>query len=273
MTPDGILDAAARFSAENPRARPRTVAAGIDVSEAALVAAGIVSVSGPRVTRLTVPDASFFASLDSLGPLMALTRTEGCVLEQTGHYGPPAHAPDGTVRFDNDGVGLTVRPEEWAFGFFVDEGDKQSFQFFDRSGTAVHKVYAREGTDLVPINELGERVKCERQDREVKVEPTPPPRPAASSGREAPLDAHRAWFEDAAISGKPISISVENRGCGQYFDGPIYRLSAARGWFNVLDPGFNMHLQEQIIGAAVYLDRRTLRLYDISGRPAVIISY
>lgn len=62
--------------------------------------------------------------------------------------------------------------------------------------------------------------------------------------RELPVRALRAAMEAAAADGTPVMIFVGNRGCIQIHTGPIKRLVDTHGWFNVLDPDFNMHLRD-----------------------------
>ena len=62
--------------------------------------------------------------------------------------------------------------------------------------------------------------------------------------RELPARALRTALEDAAQSKTPIMVFVGNRGCIQIHTGPIERLVETHGWFNVLDPAFNLHLRE-----------------------------
>jgi putative hemin transport protein len=62
--------------------------------------------------------------------------------------------------------------------------------------------------------------------------------------RELPARALRAAMEAAGADGTPIMIFVGSRGCIQIHTGPIRRLVETAGWFNVLDPAFNLHLRE-----------------------------
>ncbi len=48
---------------------------------------------------------------------------------------------------------------------------------------------------------------------------------------------------DAAADDVPVMVFVGNPGCLQIHSGPIHRVVEARGWLNVLDPGFDLHLQ------------------------------
>jgi putative hemin transport protein len=62
--------------------------------------------------------------------------------------------------------------------------------------------------------------------------------------RELPTRALRSAMEMASADGTPIMIFVGSGGCIQIHTGPISRLVEVHGWFNVLDPTFNLHLRE-----------------------------
>lgn len=62
--------------------------------------------------------------------------------------------------------------------------------------------------------------------------------------RELPVRTLRAGFEAAAANGTPIMIFVGSHGCIQIHTGPVKRLVDVHGWFNVLDPEFNLHLRD-----------------------------
>jgi putative hemin transport protein len=63
--------------------------------------------------------------------------------------------------------------------------------------------------------------------------------------RELPARALRSALEAAAGDETPIMIFVGNRGCIQIHTGPVKRLVEVHGWFNVLDPTFNLHLRDE----------------------------
>ena len=62
--------------------------------------------------------------------------------------------------------------------------------------------------------------------------------------RELPPRALRSALEMAAADKTPIMIFVGSSGCIQIHSGPIERLVESPGWFNVLDPAFNLHLRD-----------------------------
>lgn len=151
--------------------RARDAARQLGLSEGAVMAAHAVSQMSPQQASdsllATVPlDGDWvriLQGLESVGPVMALTRNEHVVHEKVGAYrNVSAQGP----------VGLAIGPEidlrlflmHWHAGFHVVERDAQglkpeqhSLQFFDRHGQAVHKVHARAQTDLAALEDLVQR--------------------------------------------------------------------------------------------------------------------
>lgn len=79
-------------------------------------------------------------------------------------------------------------------------------------------------------------------------------------------------LSDAAETGARIMIFVGNHGCLQVFSGQVGRLARKGPWFNVLDPGFNLHLREDRIASSWVVKKPTrsgvvssLELYDDAG--------
>ena len=124
---------------DNPKARPRDLAAQLGVTEADLVAARV----GQGATRIDATPDALVPRLGALGPVMALTRNESAVSEKTGvydNYKSGAHAS----MVLNGAIDLRIFPNAWVHGFAVevetDNGVRRSFQVFDAAGDAVHKV-------------------------------------------------------------------------------------------------------------------------------------
>lgn len=59
--------------------------------------------------------------------------------------------------------------------------------------------------------------------------------------------ALREVLTKAAQQALPIMVFVGNPGMLQIHTGPVKNVVDARGWFNVLDPEFNLHVREQAI--------------------------
>lgn len=76
--------------------------------------------------------------------------------------------------------------------------------------------------------------------------------------------ACKLLLEQAASSDLPIMVFVGNPGCIQIHSGPVVRLANAHGWFNVLDPGFDLHLNEAGV-AEVWLTRKPTHDGQVTG--------
>jgi putative hemin transport protein len=143
-------DLAARWNAlreSKPGIRARDVAETLGVSEAELVA----SRTGDNTVRLRPDWKALFERLPALGRVMALTRNENCVHERRGAYSPASFEGHVGLVLGAD-IDLRIFLSHWSFGFAVEEETKRglmrSLQVFDAAGTAVHKIYAGEETDL-----------------------------------------------------------------------------------------------------------------------------
>jgi putative hemin transport protein len=71
-------------------------------------------------------------------------------------------------------------------------------------------------------------------------------------------------------------VFVGNPGVIQIHTGPVRRLAVRDNWFNVLDPGFNLHLREDGVACAWVVIKPTadgpvtaLELYDQDGQQLV----
>lgn len=183
--------------------RHRDIAAQLGVSEGELIAAHVSTRAQPqglRAQRLRPEWPRLIAALESAGPVMALTRNASCVHEKTGVYrNTSANGPAGRemgLVLGGD-IDLRVFYSRWAHGFAVDEtsdkGVQRSLQFFDASGTAVHKVFAKPATDLVAWERLVADFAA--ADSTPGLQPTAPPAPDAEKP-DAEIDVkafHQAW--------------------------------------------------------------------------------
>jgi|HigsolmetaAR204D_1030405.scaffolds.fasta_scaffold08435_2 putative hemin transport protein len=70
--------------------------------------------------------------------------------------------------------------------------------------------------------------------------------------------ALRFALEKAAERRLPIMVFVGNEGCIQIHSGPVSRTAAMGPWFNVLDPGFNLHIREDHIDQAWVVRKPTV---------------
>lgn len=313
-TPAEIRAAAAAFREANPKARARNVADGIGVSEAELLASRLGQ-PDEQVLRLRPEFPDLLMELEALGPLMALTRNHACVHEKTGVYdeGDMDLAHDMGLFLD-DPIDLRLFFRAWHLGFFVGEHRRLAFQFFNRDGEAVHKVYAVDETDRDAMRALAQRYAHDDQSDAQPVEPIEPTEETPDDeidveafiagwralqdthdffpllrdhgvarhqalrlapddlARPVGTDAHSRVLEAAAESGLPIMVFVGSRGCVQIHTGPVHRLVETGPWYNVLDPGFNLHLKETAIAETFVVTKPTedgpvtaLEVFDADG--------
>ncbi|KVZ13635.1 hemin-degrading factor [Burkholderia stagnalis] len=95
-----------------------------------------------------------------------------------------------------------------------------------------------------------------------------------------PVDtrALRHVLEHAAGSGQPIMVFVGNAGMIQIHTGPVANVREMGTWINVLDPGFNLHVREDMIAAAWVVKKPTsdgivtsVELFDRQGEHVALL--
>ncbi len=147
---------------KQPRLRIRNAAIILEVSEAELLASGCSQL----VIRLNPDWIDLLSDLESLGTVMALTRNDHTVHEQTGIYSPIKINGNKAVVL-NAAIDLRLMLDYWHFVFSVEEktpaGLRHSIQFFDATGTAVHKVYLTDSSNRANFATLIDRFRSNKQ--------------------------------------------------------------------------------------------------------------
>lgn len=137
----------AALKAGTPHLRARDAAEQLKISEAQLVDSQV----GHGARRLKADWPSFFAALPNLGRVMALTRNEDAVHERRGTYEQASFEGHVGLVLGPD-IDLRIFLNHWRSLFAIEEqgrkGLMRSLQIFDAQGTAIHKIYAEEATDL-----------------------------------------------------------------------------------------------------------------------------
>src|SRR5262245_37894285 len=241
-----LRDAWEALRSAQPRIRPREAALALGVSEAELVATSC----GEGARRLAPPWPALIDHLESLGRVVAQTRTARAVLEQRGPHSAAA--------------GIDVRPafERWCVGYAGHAGGTRQLAFYDRSGTAVHKVFVVDESRNDAWEALARRHAHPVQSPVEHLPPTPKVRTRpdagidgaalrtgwgalrAFEGVDALLTAHRVtrlqglrlltsrWavslpptsltrvLRQAALDATPMTITVANAGAAQSYRGP-----------------------------------------------------
>jgi len=177
---------------QEPGIRIRNAADALGVSELEL------ALLNDRTVRLRTDPASLMNGLTTIGRVMALTRNTYCVHERKGEWteceisGPP-HFPIGLVH--NKDIDLRLFLGRWKHIISTEVPSRgrqlKSIQVFDISGTAVHKIYAVDGTNMDAWATL---ISSMAADEVAPLELSPAPSPAIPSG---PTDAE-AFLNDWA---------------------------------------------------------------------------
>lgn len=289
-----LRDAYRALASSKPAARIRDAADELGVSEAELV---MTEVDG-AARRLEGDWGQLLQRLPALGTVMTLTRNLHAVHEKVGRFETV------TVNPGHGGIGLVLGPDidlriflrHWRYGFAVAketmDGVRNSLQFFDESGTAVHKIFLKAESETGAYEALvGDFAadtpgSLEIAELPAKRAPRPDAKIDVPALREAwlaledthdfvpmlmkqkvqrlqalrlagedlaapvPASSLRRTLEWAAANGAEIMVFVGNRGCIQIHTGQVKNLRAMGPWFNVLDPGFNLHLREDRIASA-----------------------
>jgi putative hemin transport protein len=174
--------------------RNRDAAQQLGVSEAELIA----SQCGQGVTRLEGDFRRLLERMHELGPVMALTRNDDVVHEKIGRY--ENVSADGMIGLAlGEDIDLRLFFRHWKLGYAVEEatdhGPRSSLQFYDESGTAVHKVFLRGESHVRACRALVEAFMGQRQTPGERVTPL---EPDAADSDDAATDRDgflSAWSE------------------------------------------------------------------------------
>lgn len=290
--------------------RAKDAAQALGLPEGAVIAAHVGAHDLPlTVVPLKSEWLDLLKALKACGTVMALTRNESTVHEKTGIYQKLSAQGQIGLALSRE-IDLRIFFAHWHAGFAVTEmaANPQrpsiySLQFFDAHGVAVHKVFAREETDLAAWNALVERFAqpeadaafCHALPRESNADDVTIDREGLRAAWAAMQDTHEFFdmlkrfgaerqqafrmvhgefterlpnstttqlLNDAALDAVSIMVFVPSPGCIQIHTGPVHNIqpldtpSGVR-WINVMDPGFNLHLRTDLIGATWVVHKPT----------------
>lgn len=189
IDPDDLARAWHDLRAEQPKLRIRDAAARLGVGEASLRA----TECGGASTRLIDDWKAILSRAPLLGEVMALTRNEAAVHEKIGEYRRPSwNGGHGLVL--GDAIDLRLFLGRWAHGFATVEQGRPSLHFFDAQGDAVHKIYARDDSDLAEFRKLVDIFRADDQSPTLDLTPRPP-RPLERDDATIDADGLRAsWL-------------------------------------------------------------------------------
>jgi putative hemin transport protein len=96
--------------------------------------------------------------------------------------------------------------------------------------------------------------------------------------RQVDNSATRTILKQAAASALPIMVFVGNRGMIQIHSGAVSTVKVMGPWLNILDPGFNLHLREDLIASSWVVSKPTsdgavtsLELFDHEGNTIAML--
>lgn len=139
---------------EQPKLRIRDAAKQLEVSELELLLTRL----GNGVTLLTNDHGSLLIDLEKVGRVMALSRNDQVVHERHGTYTDFKVNKAGNMGLCLGEIDLRTFLNHWHIALWVKEHNqeltRESIQFFDKTGMAVHKVYATQKTNTDAWNEL-----------------------------------------------------------------------------------------------------------------------
>nr|MBX2853604.1 hypothetical protein [Paracoccaceae bacterium] len=145
--------------------RQRLAAESLDVPEAALVFAKTLRGDAKPLLATGAPGfGQILVEMPKVGVVMALTRNASCVHEKYGVFEDvTADGPMGMV-VGRD-IDLRLFFNHWRHGFLVTEdtasGRRESLQFFDAAGDAVHKIYKTDKTDATAFAGIAKQFSSE----------------------------------------------------------------------------------------------------------------
>lgn len=266
------------LAAEEPGLRRRNMAERLGVSELEVVAAHCGDVDA---ILLKSPPQAIFRELGRLGRVMALTRNDHCVHERHGQYTDIKAGEQMGIVLGPD-IDLRVFFSDWSTTLAVNEAGRRSIQFFDAAGTALHKVYLTDASDVSAYETLVAGFVDPEPVFPVVRPLTPKAVPATTRvsndfradwlamkdthefhgllkrydiGRLHALegvgpdlaqkvsnDHAERMLTDVAERDIPFMCFVGNHGIIQIHSGPVKALRRTGPWFNVLEPHFNLHL-------------------------------
>lgn len=164
------------LKAEEPKLRNRDLAHKLGISEVELLTLSL----GEHITLLEGDWKELLKGLVDMGYVMALTRNEHCVHERKGVY-------DNLEFYEGaHNMGVAVNPDidlrffmnEWEYGLGVimprgNMSTLYSFQFFNKKGEAVHKVYSTPKSNIEAYHKLVEQFTAAKQAPITNVDRSP----------------------------------------------------------------------------------------------------
>lgn len=263
----------AELRSAKPNLYPRDYAAELGISEAELTPLFY----GERVQQLR-DVAAVFSSLSRLPRIKLMARVSYAVLEIFSKV--DFSLARGLLVSDVASCYVALDPTEIGSVFFLSPekaGDNAAILLFDLQGIAALKLYiashefdaallvceavtfaAPEITTAAALSEIRQKYMGE---------------PGAAF--VAATDAPRQLIESAAAENRQMAFEILNNAVAVLIRHVPQKVLDARGWLNILDADFNLHLREEAISrlaSAGDAQRQILRLENAAGEAITIYS-
>lgn len=282
----------AELATATPQLRARDAARRLGVSEGALAFSGAL---GPA-TPITAQVKRLLPAIGTLGRVMALSRNDAAVHERKGRYEDISVGTAHALVLGPD-IDLRIFPSRWrhAVALAGDRPSLQVFDAKGQAVHKVYALdqtdrdaWARLVCDLATPGAAGP------PEAAAPAEPQKPEQAVDAQALRGDwqalrdthdffpmLLAHKATRRQAfllagddlarrlspsagstalrmaAAGGVPVMVFVGNRGIVQIHSGPVRKLVDLHGWFNVMDPEFNLHLDERQVAEAFRVRKPT----------------
>ena len=260
----------------------RDIAAEMGISEAELTAARL----GHDAVRLSDDARTLIAALERVGETKCICRNEYAVHEQVGQFTHQHLSGHAGLVLNPRALDLRLFLSQWASAFHLNDNGRQSIQFFDHHGDALLKVYATTQTDMAAWDTLIAEYRV-AAPAPLTLRPLEPVKyadtadgAALENDWRAMTDVHQFFgllrkyqlsrqqafrlvsddlacrvdrhalpslLETVRQEGNEIMIFVGNRGCVQIFTGALEKLAPMRGWLNIFNTTFTLHLREESV--------------------------
>ncbi|MFT4047218.1 MAG: ChuX/HutX family heme-like substrate-binding protein [Solimonas sp.] len=213
QAPSGLRARWDRLRAEQPRLRIRDAALQLGVSELQL----LLTEADDEVIRLDGRPGDIMKALEGVGRVMTLTRNETVVHETKGEIRDLDVAENGQMGLCLGAIDLRLFLGQWAHAYAVNQahgGGRDSLQFFDAAGGALHKVYRFDDAAGERWQAVVARFRADEQ------------RPASAYAAPAAAPVRRAPRDVAALLADWAKISDLHQFFGMLRRHDVDRLSA-----------------------------------------------
>ena len=231
----------ADYRKTNPKAYLRSVASELGSNEASL----IVFEEECAFLDLSKGLLSLLNEVKALGQLTAITRNDFAVSEFTSEI--MAIEDQGEVIIVHmSNTKIEISATQIALGLLVIKESRNSVQFYDKYGDSAVKFFIKDDQADITALSRAEYSHSSHSSFESRADRAVRP---FEIGREIKKQVGlvRALIERHAGLEKEIRIVVANHAVVQSFTGQIHKVVDARGWFNILDADYNLHLKDEEI--------------------------